>query len=120
VAQPVVVTRLGVFDSGARRRAADGPAVQPRTQLELASLSFAAGPTGTLIDGSRFLPLATPVVLPAGFHGTVVARATAHRPNGNFVAQPITWSTNDGGGCSTSSHLALRASQPGAFPTNPR
>src|SRR6516165_2922004 len=92
VQQSVVITELGVFDSGS-----DGLAVpltatlyNRDTQTAVASLTFAAGQTGTLIDGSRFLPLATPVVLAPGFHGTIVAEGYgASEPNGNAGLQPI-------------------------------
>lgn len=98
VAQSIVVTELGVFDSGS-----DGLAV-PLTarlynrdnQTQVASLPFAAGQTGTLVGGSRFLPLASPVVLPAGFHGTIVAEGYGSgEEDGNAMVQPVTWSTDN-------------------------
>jgi hypothetical protein len=120
VQQSVVITELGVFDSGS-----DGLAVpltatlyNRDTQTAVASLTFAAGQTGTLIDGSRFLPLATPVVLAPGFHGTIVAEGYgASEPNGNAGLQPITW-TNDGGGLLQFVGSARFGFTPGAFPTN--
>jgi hypothetical protein len=121
VQQSIVVSELGVFDSGS-----DGLAVpltarlyNRDTQTQIASLSFAAGQTGTLIDGSRFLPLASPVLLPAGFHGTIVAEGYGPaEPNGNGFAQPITWTTNDGGGLLQFVGTGRNGSTPGTFPTS--
>jgi Ca2+-binding RTX toxin-like protein len=121
VNQPVVVTKLGVFDSGS-----DGLAVpltarlyNRDTQAEVTELTFAAGQTGTLVGGSRFLPLPAPVLLPAGFHGTIVAEGySPSEPDGNFVAQPITWTTNDGGGLLSFVGSSRFGFTPGAFPTN--
>src|SRR5262249_3071891 len=121
VVQGIAITSLGVFDSGS-----DGLALpltarvyNRDTQTQLASLSFAPGQTGTLIDGSRFLPLATPLVLPPGFHGTIVAEGYGSaEPNGNGAFQEITWSHDDGGGLIQfvgSSRFGLTA---GTFPDN--
>jgi hypothetical protein len=122
VAQSIAITELGVFDSGS-----DGLAVpltarlyNRDTQTQVASLSFGAGQTGTLIGGSRFLPLATPVLLPAGFHGTIVAEGYGvGEENGNAVAQPITWATNSDGGLISFVGTGRWGTTPGAFPTNP-
>jgi hypothetical protein len=122
VAQGVVVTRLGVFDSGSDGLAAPLTArlYNRDTQTEVASLTFAAGQTGQLVGGSRFLPLAVPVALAPGFHGTIVAEGyDAAEPNGNGVAQPITWTTNDGGGLIQFVGTSRFGSTPGAFPTSP-
>src|SRR5262249_13649425 len=84
------------------------------------SVAFAPGQTGTLVDGSRFLTLASPVVLPAGFHGTIVAEGYGlTEPNGNYVAQSITWTTDDGGGLSPLVGTPRTGFTPGALPTNP-
>ena len=68
VNQPIAVTELGVFDSGSDGLSVQlGAALYNRdTQALMAQLTFAAGTTGTLIGGSRFLPLSTPLFLPAG------------------------------------------------------
>jgi hypothetical protein len=121
VKQNLVVDELGVFDSGS-----DGLAVpltarlyNRDTQTVVASLAFAAGQTGTLVDGSRFLPLATPVVLPAGFHGSIVAEGYGDaEPNGNGFGGPVSWTTNDGGGLLQFVGLSRFTSTPGAFPTD--
>jgi len=72
---PVYVTQLGVFDENS-----DGlfatlhVAIWNRVnQKELVSLEFTPEKPGALVGGSRFLPLNTPLLLPAGFQGTVVA-----------------------------------------------
>src|SRR5262249_37030698 len=101
VDQPIAVTRLGVFDTGADGRNPP-PTVRVfnrATQSEVAALSFPAGATGQLVGGSRFLSLATPLLLPAGFQGSVVAEGYgAGEGNGNAGMQPITWTTDGGGG----------------------
>ncbi|MCI0458154.1 MAG: PKD domain-containing protein, partial [Gemmataceae bacterium] len=97
--QDVLVTRLGVFDSGADglARALTARLYNRDTGTQLADLAFATGDTGSLGDGSRFLPLATPLVLPAGFHGTMVAEGYGPGElNGNGGLQPITWTTDAG------------------------
>jgi hypothetical protein len=122
VTQGIVVTRLGVFDSGS-----DGLALpltarlyNRDTQTEVADLAFSAGQTGTLVGGSRFLPLPAPVVLPPGFHGSIVAEGYgAAEPDGNAMAQPISWTTNDGGGLIQFVGTGRYGMTPGAFPANP-
>ena len=125
VGKNIVVDQLGVFDSGS-----DGLAVpltvrlynRDNTTTPVASLDFPAGKTGTLIDGSRFQVLATPVVLPAEFHGSIVAEGYGPlEPNGNagFFTPPIPpWTTNDGGGLLQFVGSGRFGSTPGAFPTN--
>jgi hypothetical protein len=121
VKQNVVVDELGVFDSGS-----DGLAV-PLTarlynrdsQTEVASLTFAAGQTGTLVGGSRLLPLATPVILPAGFHGSIVAEGYGPaEPNGNSMGAIPSWTTDDGGGLLQFVGAGRYGTTPGAYPTN--
>ncbi len=75
VARPVQITRLGVFDEYG-----DGLFLtlhagvwDRQTQTELATLEFTPEDPGELIEGSRFKNLAAPLVLPAGFQGTMVA-----------------------------------------------
>jgi hypothetical protein len=120
VHQSIVITDLGVFDSGS-----DGLAVpltarlyNRDTQAEITELSFAAGQTGTLIGGSRFLPLPSPVVLPAGFHATIVAEGYGPtEPDGNQGIQPITLTTDNGGGLIDFVGPSRFGNTPGAFPT---
>src|SRR5262245_52891099 len=65
VNQPIVVTKLGVFDSGG-----DGLNLPINvrlfnrdTQAEVAFVLNNSGTTGTLIGGSRFYDLASPITL---------------------------------------------------------
>ncbi|MCX6020817.1 MAG: LamG domain-containing protein, partial [Chloroflexi bacterium] len=66
---PLVITDLGVFDSGSDglARPITARLYNRDTQTQVAGLTFAARQTGTLRGGSRFLPLPTAVTLPAGF-----------------------------------------------------
>jgi hypothetical protein len=75
VDRPVMVTRLGAFDS-------EGDGIQQPISVRLynrataglvASLLFEPGNDGELVGGSRFLPLSPPLALPAGFQGMIVA-----------------------------------------------
>src|SRR5436190_20032607 len=84
----VTVDRLGVFDSGSNGLSIPITArIYDRTTglpVPGGTLSFAAGATGTLEAGSRFLNLAAPITLPGGFQGTIVAEGYgASEPNGN-------------------------------------
>ncbi|MFN0128233.1 MAG: hypothetical protein ACKV19_16280 [Verrucomicrobiales bacterium] len=100
VDRPVFITRLGVFDSGS-----DGlflpisARLYNRDTLQVvASLAFEPGDEGELIDGSRFKDLATPLALPAGFRGTIVAGGYgAEEQNGNTGSVDLGLTTFDGG-----------------------
>ncbi len=121
VKQPVVVDELGVFDSGSNGLAVPLTArlYNRDTQTEVASLAFAAGQTGTLVGGSRLLPLASSVVLPAGFHGSIVAEGYGDaEPNGNGFGGPVSWTDDDGGGLLQFTGGGRFGDTPGAFPTN--
>lgn len=75
VARPVRVTQLGVFDSGADglHLTLNAALYNRQTRDLLAQLQFTPEDPGELRDGSRFKPLAEPLVLPAGFQGVIVA-----------------------------------------------
>ena len=94
VIQPIVVFSLGVFDSGQNGLTfAHVVDIYDRnTQLAVATVTIPAGTSAQLIGGSRFVNLATPLVLPAGFQGSIVAEINSTDGNGN---------TNGGGGIST-------------------
>jgi hypothetical protein len=102
----IVVTRLGVFDSGS-----DGLLLPLNAHLfdrdsltELAVLNFTADDPGELVGGSRFKDLDAPLELPAGFHGTISADGYGNGElNGNQgnSGADLGFSTNDGG-CSIS------------------
>jgi len=93
VDRPVIVTRLGAFDSG-------GDGIQQPISVRLynratatavGSLLFEPGNDGELAGGSRFLPLNPPLALPAGFRGMIVASGYgAQEPNGNSPIQGLT------------------------------
>lgn len=95
----ITITSLGVFDSGGDGlfRSLTAYVYDRTTQLPVASLVFATGSTGTLVDGARFLPLVTALVLSAGFQGSIVAENYGEgEPNANY-----SWSfstLDDGGG----------------------
>src|SRR5207302_1901273 len=55
----------------------------------------------------------------AGFHGSIVAEGYgAAEPNGNGFFQPVTWTTDDGGGLLQFGGGGRYGFTPGAFPTN--
>lgn len=99
---PIIVTRLGVFDDGA-----DGLQLpitarifDRETQAIVAEVYFAPG-EGELIDGMRFKPLDQPLRLEAGFKGVI--QADGYGPeerllNSNGNTNLIIWTLNDGNG----------------------
>jgi len=106
--RPLKVEYLGVFDSGQ-----DGLSLPIAATLfarldqgtagfgddkgvPLATVNF-SGNDGVLIGGSRFVKLSTPLILPGGFTGTIVAKGYGTgEPNGNSGTP--TWQTFSGGG----------------------
>jgi hypothetical protein len=131
--QPIEVSELGVFDSGS-----DGLQTTITVKLynrdtgqvvtqgaEVAQLTFAAGNTGELIGGSRFLALSTPLFLPAGFHGSIVAEGYGNGEElgnaliaGTWSPGPFPWTTADGGG-EINFVGSGRFGSAGDYPTNP-
>lgn len=119
VVRPILVTHLGVFDdlSNGLMAPLTGSLYDRATQALVATLAFAPGQTGTLLGGTRYLPLATPILLPAGFQGTIVAQGYgATERNGNFLTG--VWTTDSGGGAIQFVGSA-RASAAGGFPSFP-
>ncbi len=107
IVNPVVVTHLGVFDDGGDGLAR--PIVArlwdrsvPDAAFEVTSLEFTPEDSGTLIGGSRFKALPSPIRLEHGFLGTIStenygAEERLVNPGGNpTVARP--WVVNTGGG----------------------
>lgn len=97
---PIMVTELGVFDSSQNGLGGTVNAYiyNRATQTSVATLSFTTGSPGTLTAGSRFKSLACPVVLPAGFQGSIVIDS-GNELNGNTMGAAATnWSTNTNGG----------------------
>lgn len=103
VLAPVVVTRLGVFDSGSNGLSATLTAQLwrslPAPRL-LGTLTFTAGSPGVLAEGtsSRFKDLATPLMLEPGTYTTVAHGYSATEPNGNAGGSAPAWITSTGGG----------------------
>ena len=113
----ILVTHLGVFDSGS-----DGLSLPITASLwdrsieeELDSIEFTPEDPGELIGGSRFKELSDPIDLAAGDVMTIVAEGYgAGEPNGNTHGQPAdVWSTNPGP-CSISFVGGGRFGDPGA------
>lgn len=119
---PILVTTLGIFDSGsdgingtltARLYNRDNPSVA------LATLVFTSSDPGVLVGGSRFKTLARPIPLPAGFQGMIVAEGYGPgEPDGNRSHGPGSWSTDTVGGVLSFSGKSFFGNA-GAFPTNP-
>ena len=75
VREPVVLTSLGVFDSGqdGLQHTLTAVLYDAQTQAILAQIAFTPGDPGTLVGGSRFKPLGAPLTLLPGFHGIIAA-----------------------------------------------
>ncbi|MGE3309142.1 MAG: hypothetical protein AB7O66_04165 [Limisphaerales bacterium] len=104
VANPIVVTQLGVFDD-----LSDGlflPIIatlwdrsDPDAPVPLVTIEFTPDEPGTLVGGSRFKPLPSPLRLEIGFLGTMVAEGYgAEERLRNAGAVPKDWTANDGNG----------------------
>src|SRR5665213_4370935 len=113
----IEITALGVFDSNA-----DGLNSQltvyiynRTTGTALAEQVFATGNTGTLVNGERFLTLATPLDLAAGFQGSIVAEGY----NVEFEANSGlgVGTTNSGGGLISFVGSGRYGATAGSFPT---
>lgn len=114
----VTVDRLGVFDSGS-----DGLGLPIEVGIYNrltgavvgSTTAFAAGATGALEGGSRFLNLGAALNLPAGFQGSIVAWGYgASELNGNgAIGQTV-----NPGGAKLQFVGASRWGDPGAFPGN--
>ena len=113
----IQVTALGVFDSNQDGLAFAIPVriYDRTTQLSVASLVIPAGTATTLIGGSRFVNLVTPLTLATGFQGSIVEDTNS--TDGNFNASgglnPAT--TNSGGGA-LSFVGGGRFGNPGTYP----
>ncbi|MCW3100835.1 MAG: autotransporter-associated beta strand repeat protein [Chthonomonadaceae bacterium] len=94
------ITALGVFDSNQNGLSFATPVYiyDRNTQLPVVSVVIPAGTATTLINGSRFVNLITPITLNAGFQGTVVE--DPNTTDGNFNSQGGATATtlNTGGG----------------------
>lgn len=123
VVRAIDVYELGVFDDGADGFANELTAyIYDRdTQALVTKVTFAAGTTGRLASGTRFLPLPCPLHLPVDFHGSIVADgfSTADK-NGNRNTPPTPaeddWVTHDGGGALSFTGLSRYGVTPGVYP----
>lgn len=119
----IVVTRLGVFDSGADgiqgdatltaqlySRAGDSGSVK-------ASLAFNAASPGVLIGGSRLKPLPLPLLLAPGSYSIVSYGYNAANPNGNSSGgESNDWFTDGSGGLIEFVGVSRYGGSPGNFP----
>ena len=97
---PITVVSLGVFDSGQNGLSfAHVVDIYDRnTQSIVASITIPAGTLAQLINGSRFVDLPIPIVLPAGFQGSIVAEINTTDGNGNTNGGLAVSTLNTGGG----------------------
>jgi hypothetical protein len=117
---PITIHSLGVFDSDQNGLAfAHVVRIYDRdTQQSIAVATIPAGTNSFLAGGSRFLDLATPLVLPAGFHGSIVAEINSVDGNGNTHGAPGVSILNDGGGLiSFVGSGRVGDNGPGVYPT---
>ena len=116
----ITVSSLGAFDSG--QDGFVGPILIQLYDLSnlltpIASTSTGTGTTGTLIGGSRFYSIA-PIVLIAGFQGSIVASGfSASDMNGNMSFPGFTGATTDSLGGAISFIGSSRYGNTTAFPT---
>lgn len=122
VDNPILITRLGVFDAGS-----DGLYLPITARLynradfsEVAMLEFTPEDPGELIGGSRFKPLAEPLRLEIGFQGTIVAEGYgAGEPLRNGGNDPVLlWALNDGNGSVKFVGTSRWGDMPGVYPPN--
>lgn len=100
--EPLEITHLGAFDS-----AQDGFATARTVQIydrtntgsPYATVTIPAGTAATLVNGSRFWPVASTVTIPAGFQGSVVISdvSTDAIHNQGVGAGPLSTINNGGG-----------------------
>lgn len=118
VNQTIAITDLGVFDSSSNGLSSPITAAiydRNNTATPLAQLVFATGVGDVLIDGSRFKSLSAPLILSAGFQGSIVAHGyDLGEPNGNI---PVLWSTDSGGGALSFVGGGRFHPTPGIYPT---
>ncbi len=122
VLNPVLITRLGVFDSGSNGLASPITAQLWRTQPStavLASLSFTTASPGILAPASanRFKDLTSPLLLQPGLYTMVAYGYSASELNGNSSGANPTWTTRDGNGLIRFTG-AGRYGTAGQYPTN--
>ncbi len=93
VVQPIKVLALGIFDSGQNgiKNNIDCILYNRDTQLAVATIAFSPTNMGTTQFATNFLDLPAPLILPAGFHGSIVAQGYGiSEPNGSHFPPPLT------------------------------
>ena len=100
----ITITSLGAYDSG-QDGFANSITIQlfdaANTATAIATILTGTGTTGTLIGGSRFYAI-TPIILAAGFHGSIVASAfSISDMDANNSISTITATTDSLGGALT-------------------
>jgi hypothetical protein len=116
---PIIVPRLGVFDS-----MSDGLLTPLTARIyhretggELVNLEFTPEDQGDLIDGSRFKALPEPLELPAGFKGSIVVEGYNDLElGGNQSVGPLDGLLMDSGGCAISFRGGGRYGPLGSLP----
>ncbi len=128
IANPVLVTHLGVFDDGSDGLARTLTAVlwdttDPSAPTELARMDFSPEDPGDLINGSRFKALATPIMLETGFQGTISAEGYGDEEKllnpGGDPAVDRPWSVNSGAGSIRFTGVGRYGTIPGEYPDAP-
>jgi hypothetical protein len=123
ISAPITVNELGVFDSGsnglARSITGELWTRSGNTGTRLAQLTFTTASPGTLVGGSRFKPLATPLLLPAGSYTIVAYGYGAGEPNANSSGVAGGFGTSDTGGGIISFTGLGRFGTAGQFPATP-
>ena len=125
VANPIVVTQIGVFDDGS-----DGLNLtiiakiwdrsNPDAPEALATVEFTPEDPGTLVGGSRFKPLPSPLRLELGFLGTIGAEGYGEGERlRNAGAVPRNWTVNDGNGSLVFVGTSRYGTENGAYPNVP-
>jgi hypothetical protein len=121
VNQDILITSLGIFDSGQNgiQNNIDCLIYNRITQQVVASKSFGPSNQGLGDGTTNFLDFNTPILLTAGFKGSIVAQGYGVlEHNGNSFLATSTYPTtlNDGGGLITFNGKS-RNGNFGAFPT---
>jgi hypothetical protein len=123
VLAPILVTRLGCFDSGSDGLSAsstlttqiysrNGP-----SPVVVVSTNFSSADPGTLVDGSRFKTLAVAVLLTNGSYSCVGYGYDGNNRNGNIgTGNAKVWTTEDGGALAFTGGGRYGAMGPGGFP----
>jgi hypothetical protein len=124
VLSPVIVTRLGCFDSGSDGLNASSTLT---TQIYnrngpmpvvVGTTNFTSTASGELIGGSRFKALAVPVLLTNGSYSCVGYGYDGNNRNGNLgTGNTKVWTTDDGCALAFVGGSRYGASAPGGFPT---